>query len=149
MFGHVIHHAQQLLSLCRVMLSFASSSPFDDQPASFRSVHHFPYPTSDSTQLVKIASEAASKLFKPGVRYYKIGVGLIELTDGRHEQLDLLNPNPGNDKLMQVFDALNGQYGTGTLFLGAQGIEQKWHMRRDMLTPQYTTKWRDVPQIKC
>lgn len=50
---------------------------------------------------------------------------------------------------MKVFDALNGQYGTDTLFLGAQGIEQKWHMRRDMLTPQYTTKWRDVPVIKC
>ncbi|PFG58019.1 DNA polymerase V [Vibrio sp. ES.051] len=136
-------------SLCRVMLCFASNSPFDDQPASFRSVHYFPYPTSDSTQLVKIASEATSQLFKPDVRYYKIGVGLIELVDGRHEQLDLLNSNSGNDKLMQVFDALNDKYGTDTLFLGAQGIEQKWHMRRDMLTPQYTTKWRDVPVIKC
>lgn len=76
-------------------------------------------------------------------------MGLIELVDGRHEQLDLLNSNTGNDKLVKVFDALNGQYGTDTLFLGAQGINQKWHMRRDMLTPQYTIKWRDVPMINC
>ncbi|RPA22850.1 DUF4113 domain-containing protein, partial [Shewanella frigidimarina] len=36
-----------------------------------------------------------------------------------------------------------------TVFLAAQGIEHKWAMRRDLLTPQYTTKWRCVPQIKC
>ncbi|ELB2197107.1 Y-family DNA polymerase [Vibrio parahaemolyticus] len=147
--GIAAHKARKQQSLCRTMLCFASNSPFDDQPASFRSVHNFPYPTSDSMQLVKIASDAASQLFKPGVRYYKIGVGLIELVDGRYEQLDLLNTKPGSDKLMHVFDALSGKYGTDTLFLGAQGIEQKWHMRRDMLTPQYTTKWRDVPVIKC
>ncbi|HGH6051967.1 TPA: DUF4113 domain-containing protein [Vibrio mimicus] len=30
---------------------------------------------------------------------------------------------------------------TDTFFLAAQGITQKWAMRRDMLTPQYTTCW--------
>lgn len=27
-----------------------------------------------------------------GVRFYKIGVGLLDLTDGKHEQADLFNP---------------------------------------------------------
>lgn len=59
------------------------------------------------------------------MRYYKIGVGLIDLVDGRHEQKDLFNENPNNDELMKVFDGINKKYGGDTVFLGAQGIEQK------------------------
>ena len=76
-------------------------------------------------------------------------LGMIDLVDGEHEQGDLFNPTPNNEKLMQVFDGLNHRFGTDTVFLGAQGIQQKWKMRRDKLTPQYTTKWQDLPRIKC
>jgi len=48
-----------------------------------------------------------------------------------------------------VFDQLNQKYGRDTLFLGAQGIDKKWEMRRNMLTPQYTTKWLDLPKVRC
>lgn len=147
--GIVARKARKQHSLCRVMLLFASSSPFDDKPASFRVIHQFPYPTSDTTQLVKVATESAKQLFRSGVRYYKVGVGLIELVDGRHEQLDMLNTDPGNAPLMTILDELNAKYGADTLFLGAQGVEQKWSMRRDLLTPQYTTRWQDLPKIRC
>ncbi|SQD80686.1 protein of unknown function [Moritella yayanosii] len=50
---------------------------------------------------------------------------------------------------MAVFDVLNQKYGRDTLFLGAQGIDKKWAMRRNMLTPQYTTKWLDLPKVRC
>ncbi|WP_425439639.1 DUF4113 domain-containing protein [Photobacterium proteolyticum] len=33
--------------------------------------------------------------------------------------------------------------------MAAQGTEQKWAMRRKLLTPQYTTQWADIPSIKC
>ncbi|MFW0944874.1 DUF4113 domain-containing protein [Vibrio parahaemolyticus] len=109
----------------------------------------FESPAADSMQLVKIATHAATQLFKPGVRYYKIGIGLIDLVNGQHEQLDLLNQTPSNDKLMKVFDGLNNRYGTDTLFVCSQGIEQKWSMRREKLTPQYTTNWLDIPKVRC
>ncbi|MDN3698012.1 Y-family DNA polymerase [Vibrio cortegadensis] len=136
-------------SLCKVMLCFAASSPFDNNPASFRAIHRFPYATSDVTQITHAANQLAIELYSEGVQYYKLGVGLIELVDGRHEQKDLFNPNPNNDPLMAVFDNVNQKYGSDTLFLGAQGIDQKWGMRREMLTPQYTTKWRDLPKVRC
>ncbi|WP_083758339.1 DUF4113 domain-containing protein [Shewanella halifaxensis] len=31
----------------------------------------------------------------------------------------------------------------------AKWISLKWGMRREMLTPQYTTRWKDIPLIKC
>ncbi|OXX55795.1 hypothetical protein B9J80_05150 [Vibrio sp. V12_P9A6T4] len=69
--------------------------------------------------------------------------------DGTHEQFDLLNPVPNNTKLMSVFDQLNGRYGSDTVFMAAQGIDEKWGMRRELLTPQYTTRWGDLPLFKC
>ncbi|MFT5807904.1 MAG: DNA polymerase V [Moritella dasanensis] len=131
------------------MVCFAASSPFDDNPASFRAIHKFPYPTSDVTQITKVAMQLANELFHDGIRYYKIGVGLIDLVDGRYAQQDLFNLSPSNDKLMGVFDNLNQKYGRDTLFLGAQGIDKKWDMRRNMLTPQYTSKWQDLPKVRC
>ncbi|WP_424532012.1 DUF4113 domain-containing protein [Shewanella sp.] len=44
---------------------------------------------------------------------------------------------------------MNHRYGSDTLFLGAQGTQQKWAMHRDFLTPQYTTDWRHIPIIRC
>ncbi|GGI72817.1 hypothetical protein GCM10007978_08290 [Shewanella hanedai] len=90
-----------------------------------------------------------SQLYRPGVRYYRIGVGLIDLASTYNAQLDLFNASKSNPALMHVYDGINQRFGTDTLFLAAQGTEQKWTMRRDLLTPQYTTRWGCVPQIKC
>jgi DNA polymerase V len=147
--GIASQKARKQHSLCKVMLCFAASSPFDDKPASFRAIYHFPYPTSDVNQITKAATQLAKELFHKEVRYYKIGIGLIDLVDGSHEQKDLFNAEPNNENLMHVFDKLNEKYGRNTVFLGAQGTEQKWAMRRKMLTPQYTTKWQDIPKVKC
>lgn len=147
--GIASQKAREQHSLCKVMLCFAASSPFDNKPASYRAIHHFPYPTSDVDQITKAATQLAKELFHKEVRYYKIGVGLIDLVDGSHAQKDLFNAEPNNENLMHVFDKLNEKYGKNTVFLGAQGTEQKWAMRRKMLTPQYTTKWQDIPKVKC
>lgn len=141
--------ARKQKSLCQVMLCFANSSPFDAIPVARRAVYRFAYPTSDVTQITQIASRLAEQLFQEDVRFYKIGVGLIDLVDGKHEQPDLFNLTPNNPKLMNVYDTLNNKYGSDALFLAAQGISQKWVMRRKMLSPQYTTRWQDLPKIKC
>ncbi|EOG9063590.1 DUF4113 domain-containing protein, partial [Vibrio fluvialis] len=141
--------ARKQKSLCQVMLCFANSSPFDSLPVSRRAVHRFAYPTADVNQLTQAASKLAEQLFQQDVRFYKIGVGLIDLVDGQNEQPDLFNLTPNNPKLMNVYDTLNNKFGSETVFLAAQGISQSWSMRRQMLTPQYTTRWVDLPKIKC
>lgn len=107
--------ARQQNSLCKVMLCFANSSPFDEKAVTRRAIHRFAYPTSDVTQITKAATLLAEELFCEGVRFYKIGVGLIDLTDGKHEQSDLFNPMPNDPKLMSVYDSLNQRYGSETI----------------------------------
>lgn len=131
------------------MICFANSSPFDSLTVSRRAVHRFAYPTADAIQITQAATKLAEQLFQKDVRFYKIGVGLIDLADGQNEQPDLFNLTPNNPKLMDVYDRLNNKFGSETVFLAAQGISQKWSMRRQMLTPQYTTRWVDLPKIRC
>ena len=136
-------------SSCKSMLLFASNSPYDEHPASFKSIIHFPCATNCTVEMTRAMTAAAPKLFREGVRYYKIGIGLINLSCDKYQQFDLFNAPKADPALMQTLDGINLRYGRDTLFLAAQGIEQKWAMRRELLTPQYTTKWDCLPRIKC
>ncbi|WP_240132465.1 DUF4113 domain-containing protein [Shewanella cutis] len=50
---------------------------------------------------------------------------------------------------MKISDSLNNRYGCDVLFIAAQGNDQHWAMRREFLSPQYTTKWSDIPTVKA
>jgi DNA polymerase V len=141
--------ARQQGSLCKTLLLFASNSPHDLHPVSDKVIVHFPCPTHCTLELTKAMSEAAPNLFRQGVHYYKIGVGLVDLASAAQYQFDLFSPPKINQVLLHTLDDLNQRYGRDTLFLAAQGFDQKWAMRRDFLSPQYTTKWHSLPQIKC
>jgi len=49
---------------------------------------------------------------------------------------------------MALMDKLN-QRGRGTLYFAGQGIQQAWQMKREMLSPRYTTRWSDLPIVKA
>jgi DNA polymerase V len=133
----------------KTMMLFASNSPYDEHPVNFKVLVSFPCPTNCTNELTQAMSNAAPSLFRLGVRYYRIGVGLLDLSTQKHTQLDMFNTSKANPALMRALDGINQRYGTDTLFLAAQGVEQKWSMRRDLLTPQYTTDWKSLPAIKC
>ncbi len=64
-------------------------------------------------------------------------------------QFDLFDshvPRPNGEKLMTVLDFLNKKQGKGTLYFAGQGIQQPWAMKREMLSPRYTTRYADLPQ---
>lgn len=49
-----------------------------------------------------------------------------------------------SEALMRVVDGLN-QSGKASLFFAGQGIQKTWSMKRDMLSPAYTTRVSDLP----
>lgn len=135
-------------SLCGSMLIFASNSPFDERPTGFKQTIKFAFPTADTLQMTHAVTAATEALFQQNVRYYKVGIGLLDLCSSNNVQSDLFE-TISDPKLMSVYDALNARFGSGSIFLAAQGISPKWRMRRDRLTPQYTTNWADIPKIQC
>lgn len=142
--------ARQQHSIAASVFLFAHNSPHDDGVSrGFRHLLRLTTATNDSLVIGAQVARIIPRLFVANVRYYKIGIGLVDLRPQEHEQYDLLTPSAEEPKLMMVLDKLNQRYGSDTIFVAAQGIHEKWHMRRDLLTPQYTTDWRQIPVVKC
>ena len=137
-------------SLASAMTVFASSSPHDsDGYFSESRFHRFAVPTNDTRNIINVTQAAIPKLFKQGVRYYRCGVGLMDLHREQLFQFDLFNQSTDNPKLMSCMDNINSRFGRSTVHIAAKGFDQKFAMRREFLSPQYTTKWGDIPKIIC
>ena len=140
---------RQQQSRCGTLIAFAANSPFDKQPCAFKLVKHFSPPTNSTPELIKAINEDIYSLFNAGVQYYKIGVGLVNLSSEKYQQFELFNRHESNSSLMSLVDSINQKYGTDSILFASQGIDQKWAMRRQFLSPQYTTNWNDIPKIQC
>ena len=134
---------------------FIHTSPFRPPPHYSRNVTvPLRRPTADSQQLVAAAVLGLRAIYKPGFNYIKAGVMLLDLQDSRIEQqeLDLEPEAEPRSGLMAAMDRLNDRYGRGTVLLASAGLEgtkRSWTMRQSLLTPQYTTRWEDVPVAKA
>lgn len=83
--------------------------------------------------------------------FRKAGVILTDITWMGEAQGELYVPlvDQRKERLMNVMDGLNKRYGNGTLFNAAQGIEPRWKMRRELKSPNFTTKLADIPIVRC
>ncbi|WP_371824874.1 DUF4113 domain-containing protein [Serratia sp. JSRIV004] len=64
---------------------------------------------------------------------------------GQIDMFDDTPPRANSDNLMKVVDRINGT-GLGKIWFGGQGIDKGWRMKREMLSPAYTTRWKDLPR---
>ena len=114
-------------------------------------VLQLPYPSDDSRLIIATANRILHCIFKAGYRYLKAGVGLLDLREKKYSQHDLFQKGQSSEseQLMQTVDSINRRYGQGFIYWGAEGRKQRWHMRQDFLSPAYTTRWTDIPGIKC
>jgi hypothetical protein len=55
---------------------------------------------------------------------------------------------PNSAKLMSTLDQINLKMGKGALNLASQGIGQGWKMKRGNMSPAYTTKWNELPEVR-
>jgi len=48
---------------------------------------------------------------------------------------------------MKAMDAINRRFGCDTVMLGSSGIKPKWSLRREMLSPCYSTDWNELVRV--
>ena len=106
------------------------------------------YPTSDSKQIVKRAVEGVKRIYKKGFRYKKAGIILYELHNSSSVRGLLDYDRSGSDSLMKSLDEINYRYGSSTLRLAAEGIKKGWQMRREKVSPCYTTSFDQLLIVK-
>jgi DNA polymerase V len=137
-------------SLAGAMTVFASNSPHDDTAFYRKSVfHQFAVPTLDTRVTTNAIQQLVDKIFKPGISFYRCGVGLLDIRPQAHFQTDLFAPAVDNPNLMHVLDAINTRYGKSTMQMASKGFSKKHEMRREYITKRATTRWSDIPVIKC
>lgn len=108
---------------------------------------HLAVSSNDTRVFVQQALRCLESIWKPGQHYVKAGIILRSLSEGV-EQADLFveSQTDASLKLMHVIDKINQRYGD-VMHLGAQGIDQSWQMRRDNLSPSYTTNWKALMRV--
>jgi DNA polymerase V len=136
-------------SLIQKLMVFASSSPHDEGYYKQAIVYSFVVATDNTCKIAHAITQMIDSIYRHGVKFYRCGVGAIELTSKNFIQPDLFMPDHYNSNLMKCLDNINHRYGDGALKIATEGRHQKWHMRREFLSPQYTSQWRDIPKIKC
>ncbi|MGJ0478680.1 translesion error-prone DNA polymerase V subunit UmuC [Pantoea agglomerans] len=107
-------------------------------------------PSNDTRDIIRVAMDALDDIWVDGHRYMKAGVMLGDFFSQGVSQLNLFDeyrPQPNSEALMRVIDGLN-QSGKANLFFAGQGIERSWSMKREMLSPAYTTRFADLPVVK-
>jgi DNA polymerase V len=107
-----------------------------------------PEATSDTLRLTRAVLWGLKRLYKPGYAYKKAGVMLMELTDASTQQGSLFSTQRENPELMLTLDNINQKWGRGTLKLASEGIQQPWKMRRERMSPAYTTNWNELPRAR-
>ena len=143
-------------SLASQLLVFAHTSPFRPGPRFNRSiVVPLRRPTADTGKLVWAAAVGMRRMYEPGYKMAKAGVMLLDLVPGSvlQGELDLEEEDQRDrTKLMVALDTLNGRYGKGTVHSASTGGTNKgkdWGMKQERRTPNYTTKWEDVPVARA
>lgn len=136
----------------KVLTVFVQTSPFNAEQHTYSNSAsgELITPSSDSRDLNQLALQLLKRLWRDGYHYNKAGVMLSDFYSQNTYQADLFsaaNKRPQSDKLMQVVDEIN-QRGLGRIFLARQGINNDWRMKRDYLSPAYTTRWEDIPRVK-
>ena len=138
---------------CRFISAFVKTSPFAiNEPYYGNSVSmKLLTPTQDSRDIINAAVKCLDKIWKDGHRYQKAGIMLGDFFSQGVAQLNLFDensPRAGSERLMEVLDHLNAKDGKGTLYFAGQGIQQQWQMKRDMLSPRYTTRYADLLTVR-
>lgn len=137
---------------CRFISVFLRTSPHAEGEVFYgnQAAGTLLTPSNDTRDILRVATEALDRIWVEGHRYMKAGVMLGDFFSQGVAQMNLFDapPSPLNSEaLMGVIDGLN-QSGKGKVWFAGQGIEKAWAMKREMLSPAYTTRYADLPVAK-
>ena len=138
-------------SLCNALTVFVESNRFreNDEQYSNQAVLKMPFPTSSGIELAEFALQGLRAIFKKGIGYKRAGVILMDFVpDNEYQRSLFFNSNPKHALLMKTVDTINTKFGQQKVRLATQ--DKKIHkMRQEKLSPNYTTRLKDIIEIKA
>ncbi len=136
---------------CRIVTVYIHTSRFNEAHQQyFKSINiTIPFSTNSGIEITKYAKKGLALIFKEGYHYKKAGVILSGVAPEHEKQFNMFeDENYKHSAVMRAMDKLNSKYGTKKLKLASQALDTTWKMRQELLSPNYTTNWRDILEIK-
>jgi len=101
--------------------------------------------------MAKAATEAVNRLFRPGFKYSKAEVLLMDLRQPGEFTDDLFAHSQPvmADKVMSVLDEINGRWGKGSSPAASVPAALGLAMHRDFMSQSYTTKVDQLWTVKA
>lgn len=141
------HHLQ-----AKVLTAFAATSYYNPQDTSYPSVVvPLPMPTADPVILAKAAHALVPRIHD-GLKYVRAGIMVTDLRPGGNQPPLALFENAHEERRIgPLIEDVAKRFGRGSIGLGVAGLKggPDWSMKRDMLSPRYTTEWTELPVVKA
>ena len=113
---------------------------------------NFNTPTNDTMDIVGAAETLLKSIYKKGFIYKKSGVIIGDIIPQNQIQLNMFDVDQNKakrDSLNSAVDFINKAIGRDTVYISSQGIAREWQLKREKLSPCYTTKWNDLLTVRC
>lgn len=136
----------------KVLTVFIQTSPFKSGQEAYSNsaTGELVLPSADTRELNVLAMQLLKRVWRDGYSYNKGGVMLSDFYVQNTYQSGLFDEvikRPDSAKLMAVIDEIN-QSKLGRVFLARQGMSNSWNMKREHLSPSYTSNWSDLPKVR-
>ena len=137
---------------CKQVSVFLRTSPFAENAPYYanQAMVRLDVPTQDTRVVLHAAVGALNKIWRDSFLYHNAGVMLGDFYDSEVIQDDLFveyKALPKSKELMSALDQIN-RTGKQVWFAG-QGIKKSWEMKREKLSPCYTTRLDQLPVVNC
>ena len=132
---------------------FIITNPFRDNAPQYRNSSRikFAVSSSDSLEIVAYTTTLLKTIYRYGYSYKKAGVIVSKIVPEDQVQESLFDTvdRDKSSALMDSIDLLVDKFGYGAVIPGAIGVQKRdWVMRQEHRSPDYTTSWSDIIEVR-
>ena len=136
---------RQQRSLATCVQVYIRTNPHQTKAPQYQPVLTVPLaePADDTILLCHATLGGLRQIYRSGYAYQKAGVmlsGIIASADRPLTLFDDVAAQQKSSALMATLDQINRRMGSGTVQLLGEGIRKSWAMKRENVSPRYTTE---------
>lgn len=133
---------------------YAQTSRFEEDGSRYgnSATVRFDTATNSARTIMHAAVSLAQRLYRDGYRFQKAGVilsGFVTQDNIQTGLFDVRNEPEKDQRLTETIDMINSRFGRGAITFASTGVSSPWHMKRERLSPSYTTRWEELARVKA
>ena len=101
-------------------------------------------PTNDTLEIIHSANIILKSIYRKGLTYKKAGVIVGDIIPEDQDDIDISRKN-----LYGALDRVNQKMGRDKIQILGQGIKKRWGVKRQRVSPCYTTQWDQLLKVHC